>query len=133
MPSIFSQIVAGDIPCHKVAENDEFLAFLDIMPLAEGPTLVIPKQEVDRIWDLDPKLLGRLHQFSQKVALAMEEVLPCKRVGQAVIGLEVPHAHVHLVPLQNVADINFERPKLDMSHEALGQIAEKLREAFPTD
>jgi len=133
MPSIFSQIVAGDIPCHKVAETDEFLAFLDIMPLAEGHTLVIPKQEVDRIWDLDPKLLGRLHQFSQKVALAMEEVLPCKRVGQAVIGLEVPHAHVHLVPLQNVADINFERPKLDMSHEALGQIAEKLREAFPTD
>ena len=133
MPTIFSQIVAGDIPCHKVAETDEFLAFLDIMPLAEGHTLVIPKQEVDRIWDLDPKLLGRLHQFSQKVALAMEEVLPCKRVGQAVIGLEVPHAHVHLVPLQNVADINFERPKLNMSHEALGQIAEKLREAFPTD
>ena len=133
MPSIFSQIVAGDIPCHKVAETDEFLAFLDIMPLAEGHTLVIPKKEVDRIWDLDPKLLGRLHQFSQKVALAMEEVLPCKRVGQAVIGLEVPHAHVHLVPLQNVADINFERPKLNMSHEALGQIAEKLREAFPQD
>ena len=133
MPSIFSQIVAGDIPCHKVAETDEFLAFLDIMPLAEGHTLVIPKQEVDRIWDLDPKLLGRLHQFSQKVALAMEEVLPCKRVGQAVIGLEVPHAHVHLVPLHNVADINFERPKLNMSHEALGQIAEKLREAFPQD
>lgn len=133
MPSIFSQIVAGDIPCHKVAETDEFLAFLDIMPLAEGHILVIPKQEVDRIWDLDPKLLGRLHQFSQKVALAMEEVLPCKRVGQAVIGLEVPHAHVHLVPLQNVADINFERPKLNMSHEALGQIAEKLREAFPQD
>ena len=133
MPSIFSQIVAGDIPCHKVAENDEFLAFLDIMPLAEGHTLVIPKQEVDRIWDLDHKLLGRLHQFSQKVALAMEEVLPCKRVGQAVIGLEVPHAHVHLVPLQNVDDINFERPKLKMSHEALGQIAKKLREAFPQD
>ncbi len=133
MPSIFSQIVAGDIPCHKVAENDEFLAFLDIMPLAKGHTLVIPKQEVDRIWDLDPKLLGRLHQFSQKVALAMEEVLPCKRVGQAVIGLEVPHAHVHLVPLQNVTDINFERPKLKMSNEALGQIAEKLREAFPQD
>ena len=133
MPSIFSQIVAGDIPCHKVAENDEFLAFLDIMPLAKGHTLVIPKQEVDRIWDLDPKLLGRLHQFSQKVALAMEEVLPCKRVGQAVIGLEVPHAHVHLVPLQTVADINFERPKLKMSNEALGQIAEKLREAFPQD
>ena len=133
MPSIFSQIVAGDIPCHKVAETDEFLAFLDIMPLAEGHTLVIPKQEVDRIWDLEPKLLGRLHQFSQKVALAMEEVLPCKRVGQAVIGLEVPHAHVHLVPLQNVADINFERPKLNMSQEALGQIAEKLREAFPQD
>ena len=133
MPSIFSQIVAGDIPCHKVAETDEFLAFLDIMPLAEGHTLVIPKQEVDRIWDLEPKRLGRLHQFSQKVALAMEEVLPCKRVGQAVIGLEVPHAHVHLVPLQNVADINFERPKLNMSHEALGQIAEKLRAAFPAD
>ena len=133
MPSIFSQIVAGDIPCHKVAETDEFLAFLDIMPLAEGHTLVIPKLEVDRIWDLDPQLLGRLHQFSQKVALAMEEVLPCKRVGQAVIGLEVPHAHVHLVPLQSVADINFERPKLKMSHESLRQVAQKLRQACQQD
>lgn len=133
MPSIFSQIVAGDIPCHKVAETDEFLAFLDIMPLAEGHTLVIPKLEVDRIWDLDPHLLGRLHQFSQKVALAMEEVLPCKRVGQAVIGLEVPHAHVHLVPLQSVADINFERPKLKMSHESLRQVAQKLRQACQQD
>ena len=133
MPSIFSQIVAGDIPCHKVAETDEFLAFLDIMPLAEGHTLVIPKLEVDRIGDLDPHLLGRLHQFSQKVALAMEQVLPCKRVGQAVIGLEVPHAHVHLVPLQSVADINFERPKLKMSHESLGQVAQKLRQACQQD
>ena len=90
MASIFSKIVAGDIPCHKVAENDHCLAFLDIMPLAEGHTLVIPKKEVDRIWDLEPSLLAELHVFSQKVALAMEDAVPCQRVGQAVIGLEVP-------------------------------------------
>ena len=130
MASIFSRIVAGEIPCHRVAEDDRFLAFLDIMPLAEGHTLVIPKLEVDRIWDLEPSLLGDLHVFSQKVALAIEDAIPCQRVGQAVIGLEVPHAHVHLIPLNRVADINFERPKMDVSPEELAATAEKIRNAY---
>lgn len=130
MASIFSRIVAGEIPCHRVAEDDRFLAFLDIMPLAEGHTLVIPKVEVDRIWDLEPSLLGDLHVFSQKVALALEDAIPCQRVGQAVIGLEVPHAHVHLIPLNRVADINFERPKMDVSPEELAATAEKIRNAY---
>ena len=130
MASIFSQIVAGDIPCHRVAENASFLAFLDIMPLAPGHTLVIPKVEVDRVWDLKPALLGDLHVFSQKVALAMEDVMPCQRVGQAVIGLEVPHAHVHLIPLNAVADINFERPKLQVTQEELAEVAARSRDAF---
>lgn len=130
MASIFSKIVAGDIPCHRVAENASFLAFLDIMPLAPGHTLVIPKVEVDRIWDLEPSLLGELHVFSQKVALAMEDVMPCQRVGQAVIGLEVPHAHVHLIPLNAVADINFERPKLQVTQEELADVAARIRGAF---
>ena len=130
MASIFSKIVAGDIPCHRVAENASFLAFLDIMPLAPGHTLVIPKVEVDRIWDLEPALLGELHVFSQKVALAMEDVMPCQRVGQAVIGLEVPHAHVHLIPLNAVADINFERPKLQVTQEGLSDVAARIRGAF---
>ena len=130
MASIFSKIVAGDIPCHRVAENASFLAFLDIMPLAPGHTLVIPKVEVDRIWDLEPSLLGDLHVFSQKVALAMEDVMPCQRVGQAVIGLEVPHAHVHLIPLNAVADINFERPKLQVTQEELAEVAARIRGAF---
>ena len=130
MASIFSKIVAGDIPCHRVAENASFLAFLDIMPLAPGHTLVIPKVEVDRIWDLEPALLGDLHVFSQKVALAMEDVMPCQRVGQAVIGLEVPHAHVHLIPLNAVADINFERPKLQVTQEELAEVTARIRDAF---
>ena len=130
MASIFSKIVAGDIPCHRVAENASFLAFLDIMPLAPGHTLVIPKVEVDRIWDLEPSLLGELHVFSQKVALAMEDVMPCQRVGQAVIGLEVSHAHVHLIPLNAVADINFERPKLQVTQEELAEVAARIRGAF---
>ena len=130
MASIFSKIVAGDIPCHRVAENASFLAFLDIMPLAPGHTLVLPKVEVDRIWDLEPALLGELHVFSQKVALAMEDVMPCQRVGQAVIGLEVPHAHVHLIPLNAVADINFERPKLQITQEELADVAARIRGAF---
>ena len=130
MSSIFSKIVAGDIPCHRVAENASFLAFLDIMPLAPGHTLVIPKVEVDRIWDLEPSLLGELHVFSQQVALAMEDVMPCQRVGQAVIGLEVPHAHVHLIPLNAVADINFERPKMQVTQEELAEVAARIRGAF---
>ena len=129
MASIFSKIVAGDIPCHRIAENDEFLAFLDINPLAEGHTLVIPKTEVDYFFDLDAGLLSRINLFAQDVAQKIEAAIPCKRVGVAVIGLEVPHAHMHLIPLQNIADINFERPKLTFTADELAATAERIRMA----
>ena len=129
MASIFSQIVAGHIPCHRIAENDEFLAFLDINPLAEGHTLVIPKTEIDYFFDLDAGLLSRINLFAQDVAQKIEAAIPCKRVGVAVIGLEVPHAHMHLIPLQNVADINFERPKLTFTADELTATAERIKRA----
>ena len=129
MPSIFSRIVAGEIPCHKIAEDDRFLAFLDIQPLAEGHTLVIPKLEVDRYFDLPDDLLRDINLFARDVALQLERAIPCERVGVAVIGLEVPHAHVHLIPLNGVADINFERPKLDVSQDDLAVTAAKIRQA----
>ena len=129
MPSIFSRIVAGEIPCHKIAEDDRFLAFLDIMPLAEGHTLVIPKLEVDRYFDLPDDILRDINVFARDVALQLERAIPCERVGVAVIGLEVPHAHVHLIPLNGVADINFERPKLDVSQDDLAATAAKIRQA----
>ncbi|MFK7757009.1 MAG: HIT family protein [Flavobacteriales bacterium] len=126
MASIFSKIIAGEIPCHKIAENDEFLAFLDIMPLAHGHTLVIPKIETDYIFSLEDDVLARLMVFSKSVATQIEKAIPCKRIGIAVIGLEVPHAHVHLMPLQSVSDINFERPKLNISQEELAKIAARI-------
>jgi histidine triad (HIT) family protein len=129
MPSLFSRIVAGEIPCHKIAEDDRFLAFLDIMPLAEGHTLVIPKLEVDRFFDLPDDLLSGINLFARDVALQLERAIPCERVGVAVIGLEVPHAHVHLIPLNGVADINFERPKLQVTPADLATTAEKIRQA----
>ena len=129
MPSIFSRIVAGEIPCHKVAENNRFLAFLDIQPLANGHTLVIPKKEVDYFFDLEDNLLSRINVFARDVAKQIEHAIPCKRVGVAIIGLEVPHAHIHLIPLQSVSDINFERPKLDMTQEQLSATAERIRKA----
>ena len=129
MPSLFSRIVAGEIPCHKIAEDDRFLAFLDIMPLAEGHTLVIPKLEVDRYFDLPDDLLSGITLFARNVALQLERAIPCERVGVAVIGLEVPHAHVHLIPLNGVADINFERPKLQVTPEDLAATATKIRQA----
>ncbi|MBV41454.1 MAG: HIT family protein [Crocinitomicaceae bacterium] len=129
MASIFSKIVAGDIPCHRIAENEEFLAFLDISPLAEGHTLVIPKTEIDYFFDLDAGLLSRINLFARDVAKKIETAIPCKRVGVAVIGLEVPHAHMHLIPLQNVADINFERPKLSFTQEELAATAERIKAA----
>jgi histidine triad (HIT) family protein len=129
MASIFSKIVAGDIPCHRIAENDEFLAFLDINPLAEGHTLVIPKKEIDYFFDLDAGVLSRINLFAQDVAQKIEAAIPCKRVGVAVIGLEVPHAHMHLIPLQNVADINFERPKLTFTADELAATAERIKRA----
>jgi len=129
MPSLFSRIVAGEIPCHKIAEDDRFLAFLDIMPLAEGHTLVIPKLEVDRFFDLPDELLSGINVFARDVALQLERAIPCQRVGVAVIGLEVPHAHVHLIPLNGVADINFERPKLQVTPEDLAATAAKIRQS----
>lgn len=129
MPSLFSRIVAGEIPCHKIAEDDRFLAFLDIMPLAEGHTLVIPKLEVDRFFDLPDDLLSGINLFARDVALQLERAIPCERVGVAVIGLEVPHAHVHLIPLNGVADINFERPKLQVTQEGLAATAALIRKA----
>jgi len=129
MASIFSKIIAGEIPCHRIAENDEFLAFLDINPLAEGHTLVIPKTEVDYFFDLDAGMLSRINLFARDVAQKIETAIPCKRVGVAVIGLEVPHAHMHLIPLQNVADINFERPKLTFTADELAATAERIKRA----
>lgn len=116
MPSIFTRIVNGEIPCHKIAETDEFLAFLDVFPCAVGHTLVIPKQEVDYIFDLDDALYLGLMQFSKQVARAVEAAISCQRIGMAVIGLEVPHAHVHLIPMNSMADMNFNH-KLKISRK----------------
>lgn len=129
MPSIFTRIVNGEIPCHKVAETDEFLAFLDIMPCAVGHTLVIPKKEIDYIFALDDVTYTGLMKFSKQVASAIEEVVPCKRVGVAVVGLEVPHAHVHLIPLNSMADMNFNN-KLKLSQEELALTAAQIAAAF---
>ncbi|WP_374166423.1 HIT family protein [Arcticibacter sp. MXS-1] len=130
MASIFSKIVNGDIPAHKVAEDERFLAFLDINPLVEGHVLVIPKKEVDYIFDLDDDTFSGLHTFSKKVAVAIRKVIPCERVGVAVIGLEIPHAHIHLVPMNNMNDINFSKEKLKPSQEELRAVAEKISAAF---
>jgi histidine triad (HIT) family protein len=127
MSSIFSKIVQGEIPCYKIAEDDQFLAFLDVMPLVEGHTLVIPKQKIDYIFDLDPEVLAGLMKFAQRIAPAIKKAIPCKRIGVAVIGLEVPHAHVHLVPLNRMLDINFSQEKLKLSQESLAKTAELIR------
>lgn len=130
MPTLFSRIVAGEIPCHKVAESDDFLAFLDINPRAVGHTLVIPKQEVDYIFDLDADTYAGLWAFARRVAAAVEAAVPCRRVGIAVIGLEVPHTHIHLIPLNRVGDINFERPPLTLPAEELAQLATEIGAKF---
>jgi histidine triad (HIT) family protein len=127
MPTVFSKIVAGEIPCYKIAETDEFLAFLDVSPLAEGHTLVIPKKEIDYIFNVEDNVLSGLTLFSKKVAKAIEKAIPCKRIGVAVIGLEVPHAHIHLIPINNVSDIDFSRKKLVFSKEQMIETAEKIR------
>jgi histidine triad (HIT) family protein len=129
MASVFSKIISGEIPCHKIAENDLFLAFLDISPLREGHTLVIPKKEVDYIFNLDTKTLNEIMIFSQSVAEKIKKVIVCNRIGVAVIGLEVPHAHVHLVPIDSADDLNFTRPKLQISQERLTEIADQIRNA----
>jgi histidine triad (HIT) family protein len=127
MASIFTKIVQGEIPCHKIAEDEKYFAFLDISPLAKGHTLVIPKQEVDYIFDLEDDVLAGLNVFAKKIAKAIDKSVACKRVGVAVIGLEVPHTHIHLVPLNNIGDLNFENPKLSPSQEELAEVAEAIR------
>src|SRR6202000_1430703 len=131
--TIFSKIVAGEIPAHKVAESNDFLAFLDIAPLTEGHVLVIPKKEVDYLFDLDDETYTGLQIFVKIVATGLRKAIPCKRIGVAVIGLEVPHAHIHLIPMNSVSDLNFSRPKLSFTPEELQATADKIREALKVD
>ena len=128
MESIFSKIVSGQIPAHKVAETPEYLAFLDINPLTEGHLLVIPKKEVDYLFDLDSETYLGLMMFAQIVAAGLKRAIPCERIGLTVIGLEVPHAHIHLIPINTMDDMNFSRPKLKLAEERLTEIAEAIRE-----
>jgi histidine triad (HIT) family protein len=127
MASIFTRIVQGEIPCYKIAENEKFLAFLDVNPLVKGHTLVIPKQEQDYLFDLEDDSFIGLHLFAKEVAIQLKKHIACKRIGVAVIGLEVPHAHIHLIPLNEVDDINFNRKKLTLSPEELTTIADELK------
>ena len=126
MPSIFSRIVNGEIPCYKVAETTDYLAFLDVRPQAKGHTLCIPKREIDYIFDIEDDLLAGLMVFAKKVAKAVEKVVPCKRIGVAVIGLEVPHAHVHLIPLNAISDLSFGKEPLVISSEEMSDLAVKI-------
>lgn len=125
--TLFSRIINREIPAHIVAEDEYCIAFLDILPLAKGHTLVVPKKEVDYIFDADDALLENMIVFSKKVAKAIQNVIPCKRIGMAVIGLEIPHAHIHLIPLQNVSDINFSRPKINLTDEEMERISNDIR------
>jgi histidine triad (HIT) family protein len=129
MSSIFSKIIKGEIPCYKVAENDQFLAFLDSMPLKKGHVLVIPKVEVDFIFDMEDNLLCEMMIFSKEVAHKMKRILPCKKIGVTVIGLEVPHAHIHLIPIDSVTDMDFSKQKLSLTAEEQTQLAKQLLEA----
>jgi histidine triad (HIT) family protein len=129
MASLFSKIVAGEIPCHKVDESDEFLAFLDIMPLRKGHVLVIPKTEVDYIFDIEDEMLGRMMVFAKVVSKKIKTVFPCNRIGVTVIGLEVPHAHIHLIPIDRLLDMDFTQEKLSLSHDELAKIAADISEA----
>ena len=130
MATIFSRIIAGEIPCYKVAENEKFFAFLDINPLVKGHTLVVPKQEVDYIFDLSDEDLAAMHVFAQKIARAIEKAFPCKKVGEAVIGLEVPHAHINLIPIQKESDMLFSNPKLKLADDEFVSIAKAISSAY---
>ena len=130
MATIFTKIINRDIPGHIVAENEHAIAFLDINPLVKGHTLVVPKKEVDYIFDLDDETYTQLHLLAKKVAKAIAQVIPCLRIGTAVIGLEVPHTHIHLVPLNSMDDINFSRPKLNPAKEELTKVAQQIREKY---
>ena len=130
MPSIFTKIINGEIPCYKIAETETCLAFLDIAPLAKGHVLVVPKTEIDYLFDMEDSLYTGLLQFAKQVAQAIKQAIPCIRVGVAVIGIEVPHAHIHLIPINTVSDINFSMPKLKLSAEELEVIAAKIATAY---
>ena len=132
MASIFSRIVAGEIPCYKVAENENYFAFLDINPMVKGHTLVIPKREVDYIFDLEDEELAGLHLFAKQVAKALKAAFPCQRIGMAVLGMEVPHAHIHLVPLNSEQDLDFRKEKLTLTKEEFAAVAESISKAFST-
>ena len=129
MATLFTRIIQGEIPCHKIAENDKFIAFLDITPVAKGHTLVVPKMEVDYFFDLNSDLLVEINLFAKEVASKLQRTIPCRRIGVAIIGLEVPHAHVHLIPLNTMADINFSAERLKMSTEELADLATEIRNA----
>ena len=126
MATIFTKIIEGEIPCYKIAEDDKFLAFLDISPLAKGHTLVIPKIEIDYIFDVEDNVLGEMMVFAKKVALKVEKAIPCERIGVSIIGLEVPHAHIHLVPMNTADDVNFTRAKLSLSKEEMLDVLAKI-------
>lgn len=130
MATIFTKIVAGEIPCYKIAEDEKYLAFLDINPLAKGHTLVIPKEETNYIFDVEDEILGGMMIFAKKVARAIDRVIDCKRVGVVVLGLEVPHAHIHLIPINTLQDTEFSRPKLKLSQEEFEEIAGKIKKAM---
>lgn len=129
MDTIFTKIIKGDIPCYKIAENDKFFAFLDINPLAKGHTLVVPKLQVDYIFKLDDEMLAEMMIFAKRIASAIEANVPCERIGLAVIGLEVPHTHIHLVPINKVGDLNFANPKCILSEEEFKEIAAKIAQS----
>ncbi|WP_210489161.1 HIT family protein [Rufibacter aurantiacus] len=133
METIFSKIIRGEIQAYKVLEDDRFLAFLDVFPLVKGHTLVIPKEPVDYIFDMDPEALADLHKFAQKVAIGLKKAIPCTKIGVTVIGLEVPHAHVHLVPINQISDMNFSHPKLKLEATEMEEIAGKIRQALKTE
>jgi histidine triad (HIT) family protein len=126
MSTIFSRIIAGEIPCHKIAENENFIAFLDINPLVKGHTLVVPKVEIDYIFDLEEQVLSEMLLFSKQIAKAIEKTIPCQRIGLTVIGLEVPHAHIHLIPISSESDMNFRNPKLKLSSEEMQKITSEI-------
>jgi histidine triad (HIT) family protein len=130
MPTIFTKIINREIPGHIIAEDERFIAFLDIMPLVVGHALVVPKKEIDYIFDIEDDALAAINVFAKKVARAIKKVVPCKRIGVAVIGLEVPHAHIHLIPMNTVGDLNFSRPKLTPTKEELTEVAAKIRHAY---
>ncbi|MCB0515002.1 MAG: HIT family protein [Chitinophagales bacterium] len=130
MSSIFTQIIAGKIPAYKIAENDQFFAFLDIRPVAKGHALVVPKQEIDYLFDIDDQLLAELILYAKRVAIAMKKVIPCEKIGVTVLGLEVRHAHVHLVPLDETGIIDFKKPRLEFSPEQYKDLAAKINENF---